>query len=98
MHALSCPKGGLLSLRHNEIRDLTTRLLTEVCHQVQVEPKLQPVSDLDTFSHATANSQDDAQLDIVMNGFWGGRSECCFMDVRVFNPYAQSCVHSISVA
>ena len=37
-HALSCPKGGLPSLRHNEIRDLTARLLTEVCHQVQVEP------------------------------------------------------------
>ena len=43
-HALSCPKGGLPSLRHNEIRDLTARLLTEMCHQVQVEPELQPVS------------------------------------------------------
>ena len=28
-HALSCPKGGLSSIRHNEIRDLTTR-----CHFV----------------------------------------------------------------
>ena len=68
-HALSCPKGGLPSLRHNEIRDLTAHLLTEVCHQVQVELKLQPVSNPDTFSHATANSQEGAQLDIVMNGF-----------------------------
>ena len=55
-------------------------------------------SDPDTFSHATANSQDGARLDIVVNGFWGGRSEHCFMDVRVFNSYAQSNVHSISAA
>ena len=51
-----------------------------------MEPELQPVSNPDTFSHATANSQE-GRLDIVMNGFWGGRSERCFVDVRVFNPY-----------
>ena len=33
-----------------------------------------------------------------MNGFWGGRSERCFIDVRVFNPYAQSNINSISAA
>ena len=48
-HALSCPKGGLPTLRHNEIRDLTATLLTEVCHQVHVEPELQPVSSLKPF-------------------------------------------------
>ena len=63
-----------------------------------MEPELQPFSDLDTFSHATANCRDGARLNIVMNGFWGGRSERCFMDIRVFNPYAQSNVHSISAA
>ena len=89
-HALSCPKGGLPSLRHNEIRDLTANLLTEVCHQVQVEPELQAVSDPGAFSRATANIQEGARLDIVMNGFWGGRTERCFVDVRVFNPYAPS--------
>ena len=25
-----------------------------------------------------------------MNGFWGGKYECCFIDVRVFNPHVQS--------
>jgi len=25
-----------------------------------------------------------------MNGFWGSQSEKCFIDVRVFNPYAAS--------
>ena len=31
-HALSCPRGGFPSIRHNEIRDLTANLLTEVCN------------------------------------------------------------------
>ena len=70
-HALSCPKGGLPSIRHNEIRDLTATLLTEVCSQVATEPELQPASQED-FSLSTANVQDGARLDIVMNGFWGG--------------------------
>ena len=43
-HALSCPKGGFLSIRHNEVRDLTADLLTEVCHDVEVEPHLQPLN------------------------------------------------------
>ena len=39
---------------------------------VQVEPELQAVSDPGAFSHATANTQEGARLDIAMNGFWGG--------------------------
>ena len=41
--------------RHNEIRDLTATLLTEVCSQVAVEPELQPVSQQDY--PASANIQ-----------------------------------------
>ena len=37
-HALSYPKGGFPSIRHNEVRDLTAELLTEMCHDVEVEP------------------------------------------------------------
>ena len=35
-HALSCSKGGFPSIRHNEIRDITATLLTEVCHDVRL--------------------------------------------------------------
>ena len=42
-HALSCPCGGLPSIRHNELRDITAALLSEVCHNVGIEPPLQPV-------------------------------------------------------
>ena len=91
-HVLSCSKGGFPSLRHNinDVRDFTASLLTEVCSQVIVEPELQPVSNPDEFSLATSNTQEGARLDIVMNGFLGGESERCFVDVRVFNPYAAS--------
>jgi len=36
-HALSCVKRGFPSICYNEVRDLTAKLLTEVCHDVQVE-------------------------------------------------------------
>ena len=39
---------------------------------------------------STANTQDGARLDIVMNEFWGERSERAFVDIRVFNPFAPS--------
>ena len=63
-HALSCAKGGFPSIRHNEIRDLTAALLTEVCNDVSIEPGLQPVPS-DTLTGATANHQDGARLDIA---------------------------------
>ena len=40
-HALSCAKGGFTIASHDEIRDLTASLLQEVCHDVEMEPKLQ---------------------------------------------------------
>ena len=92
-HALSCPKGGFPILRHNEIRDFTASLLTEVCHDVQVEPELQPLTG-ESLTNATANTQDGARLDISANGVWGGRFEKTFLDVRVFNPLAPSNRHS----
>ena len=70
----------------------------EVCHQVQVEPELQAMSDPCAFSHATANTQEGARLDIAMNGFWGRRTERCFVDVRIFNPYAPSNAGSMTTA
>ena len=92
-HALSCPRGGFPSIRHNELRDLTASLLKETCHGVATEPSLQPITS-ETFNAATVNTQDGARLDIVANGFWGGAFERAFFDVRVFNPFAPSNRHS----
>ena len=67
-HALSCPRGGFPSIRHNELCDLTASLLKETCHGIATEPSLQPITS-ETFNAATANTQDGARLDIVAIGF-----------------------------
>ena len=41
-------------------------------------------------SHNSAITDAGARLDVAMYGFWGGRFEKAFLDVRVFNPCAQS--------
>ena len=79
--------GGFPSIRHNEIRDLTANLMTEVCHNVSIEPQLQPITDETFRSAMTANTADGARSDIAADGFWGGRFEQTFFDVRVFNPH-----------
>ncbi len=89
-HALSCAKGGFPTIRHNEIRDITASLLTEVCNEVCVEPDLQPVAP-NQLNGASANRrQDGARLDVSANGVWGGRHQKTYFDVRVFNPLAPS--------
>ncbi|MDA8002156.1 MAG: reverse transcriptase domain-containing protein, partial [Alphaproteobacteria bacterium] len=88
-HALSCPTGGFPSIRHNEVRDMTASLLTEVCHGVSTEPHLQPMTG-EAMTHRSANVEDGARLDVAVQGFWGGRFEKAFLDIRVFNPSARS--------
>ena len=88
-HALSCPTGGFPSIRHNEVRDITASLLSEVCHSVSIEPHLQPLSG-ETMPLRSANIDDNSRLDIAACGFWGSRFERAFFDVRVFNPCARS--------
>ena len=79
---------------YNDVRGITVMLLTEVCHGVTTEPHL--------YSHFQVSpclitppciTENSAQLDVTMYGFWGGRFEKVFIDVRVFNPSAQSNWH-----
>ena len=88
-HALSCPKGGFPSIRHNEVRDTVGGWLSEVCNDVCIEPTLQPITG-ETLTGASAITEDGARLDIAANGFWGGCFERAYFDVRIFNPHAPS--------
>ncbi len=88
-HVLSCPKGGFPSIRHNEIRDVSAQLMSEVCNNVSIEPDLQPLTG-EPPSGASAITTDGARLDIAANGFWESRFEKTYFDVRVFNPHAPS--------
>ena len=87
-HAMICRHGGLTFIRHNELRDLTASWLHEVCHDVAVEPPLQPLTG-EAIVPASANRKDDARADIHARGFWG-RRQGAFFDIRVFHPNAPS--------
>ena len=87
-HVLSCNRGAFPIHRHNEIRNLTAELLTQVCHNVCLEPSLKKL-DNEHFQLWTAITDDNARLDISADGFWE-RSERAFFDVRVFNPFTST--------
>ena len=86
-HGISCKKGGFVSLRHNQLRNITARLLQETCRDIRVEPCLQHLTG-ETFAENTANTSDEARVDVSARGFWV-TGQTAFLDVRVFNPMAK---------
>ena len=59
-HALICHKGGYIIKRHNEIRDLEAELLSEVCSDATIEPRLLPL----TGEAVMGIQSPDARLDV----------------------------------
>ena len=88
-HAFSCSFGGFPSIRHNELWDITASLLSEVYHNVCIEPSLQPLSG-EQFHYRSANIEDGTRLDVSAGNFWGQDRKMAFFDVKVFNPLATS--------
>ena len=86
-HALSCNRGGFPIIRHNELRNITADMLAKVCHNVSVEPHLQPLNG-EEMTHTIR--EDNARLDMKANWFWGDNFHTTFFDVQVFNPHAPS--------
>lgn len=84
-HAMSCVKGGYIHQRHDELRDTLAKISEEISNDVETEPHLQPLTG-EKLSNS-ANSTDEATLDISVRGFWQ-RGQRAFFDVRVFNPFA----------
>ena len=80
--AIVCHMGGFPTIRHNEIRDITASLLTEVCGNVAKEPQLRPISG-ETLRLASTNTDGGARLDIRARG-------SAFFYVRIFHPNAPS--------
>ena len=82
-HSMSCKKEGFINIRHNDVRDLTAKLLSEIFHDVQVEPTLLPLTG-DRMEHRTAIETKEARLDIRVRGFWI-RGHQAFLDVRLLD-------------
>ena len=81
IHALSCEKGGFVSQRLDNVRDMFTVLLDKCCTNVQSEPHL---SDLqgEAFNLRTANTSQGARLDIKARNFWR-QGQDAFFDISV---------------
>ena len=81
---------------HNELRKITADRLSELCHNVGIEPALQPVTG-EHLSQRPANREDGARLDVAAEGLGGNSRQRAFVDVRVLNPLVQShCNTSLS--
>lgn len=86
-HALSCPRGGFIINRHNELRNCTAEIVKEVCQEVIVEPLLQPLTG-EIFKLRTAITTNEARTDVAARSFWV-KGQMAYADVRVFNPLAK---------
>ena len=84
---INCKIGGFISIRYNELRDLTGDLLAEVCHDVTIEPQLTPLTG-GWLSRKSSNKNDDACLDVSARGFWQ-RGDKAFLDYKGLQPISQ---------
>ena len=78
-HALTCKTGGFVTLRHNEIVNVTVDMLSMVCKDVRKEPALS----------TTPDSIDELWSEIIVRSFWQ-RLQRTFVDVRAFYYRNQS--------
>ena len=83
-HALNCPQGGLIIIRHNEVRDFLASVINKVQNDVEVEPKLQPI-DGERFLTRSTLTGEQAHPDIRARGFFRA-GQHAFFDVKVINP------------
>jgi hypothetical protein len=80
-HALSCKKGGLVTLRHNEIRDTFGDLSSFAWSQIKKEPVVR---------ESNLNDKTPALIaDLSVRGVWQPQVEALF-DIRVIDTDAQS--------
>ena len=62
-HSINCKKGGFVTIRHNYLRDLTAKILLEVCYDTEIVSRLVPLSGED-LSNRTTNRSNEARLDV----------------------------------
>ena len=65
-------------------RDRTANLLSQVCHEVNVEPLLQPLTG-ESFETKSTVTDSEARVDISARSFWV-RGQVAFLDVKAFSP------------
>ena len=84
-------------MRHKEIRDTFASVMKEVCYDVEIEPKLEPLEG-EFFVHKTTTTEDESRLDIKANRLWDSRFCRFFFDVKIFNPLDRESPKNINEA
>ena len=74
-------------MRNNKVRDVTARLLSEVCKDVELEPSLLTLNGKEQTMSNAAKKNDEVRLDLCARSFWVSGQKA-FIDVRVFDPNA----------
>ena len=69
------------------MRDVTARLLSEVCKDVELEPSLLTLNGKEQTMSNAAKKNDEVRLDLCARSFWVSGQKA-FIDVRVFDPNA----------
>ena len=85
-HSVSCKKRGFVTIRQNNLRDRTAKILSEYATTKKNRAKTCPVKWKD-LRNRTANRSNEARLDLQASGFWE-RGQQAFFDLRVFDPNA----------
>ena len=81
-HALNCVKGGFVHQRHDQVRDLLAKFCSEVVRDVEIEPKLAPLTG--EVLQPGANTDDEARSDIRARGILRTAQDT-FIDTRITN-------------
>ena len=72
--------GGFVSMRHDNLRDLTANIISEVCKDIEIERKLTLLTGKE-LGHRTANTTNEARLDTGAHLVWE-RGQQSFLDLR----------------
>ena len=81
-------------MRPNELHDSFASFLSDVCHDVEIELRLQPLQGETTALKLTTD--DDARLDINANALWEPRSNKTYFNVKVFNRWQKVALKTVA--
>ena len=84
-HALNCKKSGFVTVRHNNLMDFETDMLSKIVNDVETELDLQPI----TGEIIEGLSENTSRPDIRARGMWRV-GQNAFFDVRVTNTHSSS--------
>ena len=87
-HALSCKKGGFVTMRYNNLRDFEADMLSKIVNDVEKEPELQPVTDEIIEGLSGNASRADIRARVMCRV-----GQNAFFDVRVItdSPHNRKC-------